>query len=114
MRIGQSRRCSPGSRRQRRPRHSIGSSDPRNTRGHRRSVLLRARNCSPRAACRSPHSKSRHRQIRRFDARHSLGCKVVAARRQLSGRATDTIKLSSVRSFLLLACADVCYVTRKS
>jgi hypothetical protein len=98
MRIGHRRQRLPGSHHLRRPRRSIGSFDPRNKRGRRRSVLLRAQNCSPRAACRSPHSKSRHRATRRLDARHSSGCKVVAARRQLSGRATGAISFSSVRS----------------
>ena len=78
----------------------------------RRSVLLRARNRSPRAACRSLHSKFRHRPIRRPDARHSSGCKVVAARRQLSGRATDAISFSSVCLFPVAA-QDV-NVTRAS
>ena len=90
---------SPGSRRWRRQRHSLGSFGPWNKRGHLRSVLLRAQNRSPRAACRSPRSKSRHRPTRHLDARHSSGCQLVAARRQLSGQATDTIKFSSVRSF---------------
>jgi len=99
MRKGDRWQHSPGSRRWRRQRHSLGSFGPWNKRGHRRSVLPRAQNRSPRAACRSPHSKFRHRQTRRLDARHSSGCKLAAARRQPSGRATDTIKLSSVRSF---------------
>ena len=34
----------------------------------------------------SPHSKSRHRATRRPDARHSSDRKLVAARRQVSGR----------------------------
>ena len=90
---------SPGSRHWRRQRHSLGSFGPWNKRGHRRSVLLRAQNRSPRAECRSPHSKSRHRPIRRLDARHSSECKLIAARRRVSGRAAEAINLSSVRSF---------------
>ena len=96
---------SPGSRHWRRQRHSLGSFRPWNKRGHRRSVLLRARNRSSRAECRSPHSKSRHRPTRRSDVRHSSGCKPAAAQQQLSGRATDTTKPSSVRC-LLLRCND--------
>jgi len=91
---------SPGSRHWRRQRHSLGSFGPWNKRGHRRSVLLRAQNRSPRAACRSPHSKSRHKLTRPLDARHSSGCKPVAARWQASRRARDAINLSSVRFFL--------------
>jgi hypothetical protein len=100
MRIGQHQRQSLGSRHLRRPRRSIGSFDPRNKRGHRRSVLLPVRNRSPRAACRSPHSKSRHKLTRRLDARHSSGCKPVVARRQVPERPTDAINLSSLCSFL--------------
>jgi hypothetical protein len=91
---------SPGSRHWRRQRHSLGSFGPWNKRGHRRSVLLRAQNRSPRAECRSPHSKSRHRPIRRLDARHSSGRKPVEARRQALQRPTDAIDLSSLCSFL--------------
>ena len=100
MRIGQSRRCSPGSRHQRRHRHSLGSFDPRNRRGHRRFVLLHTLNRSSREGCRSPHSKRHHRANRRPDARHSSDRKLVAARRQVSGRVTNAISFSSVRSLL--------------
>src|SRR6516225_992274 len=61
MRKGDRWQHSPGLRRWRRQRHSLGSFGPWNKRGHRRSVLLRAQNRSPHAACRSPHSKSRHK-----------------------------------------------------
>src|SRR5262249_16478761 len=75
---------------------------PRNKRDYRLSVLPRGRNRSPHAGCRSPHSKSRHRATRRPDARHSSDRKLVAARRQVSGRATNAISFSSVRSLFLL------------
>ena len=100
MRKGGRWQHSPGSRRLRRQRHSLGSFGPWNKRGHRRSVLLRGQNRSPRAACRSPHSKPRHRPTRRLDARHSFGWKPVAAQQQVSGGATDAISFSSVPFFL--------------
>jgi hypothetical protein len=99
MRIDQSRQRPPGPHHWRRHRHSLGSFGPRNKRGRRQSVLLRARNRSLRAACKSPHSNSRHRATRRPDAQHLSGRKLVAARRQASGRATDAKSFSSVRSF---------------
>ena len=95
---------SPGSRHWRRQRHSLGSFGPWNKRGRRRSVLLRAQNRSPRAGCKSPHSTSRHRPTRRLDAQRSSGSKLVAARQQVSERATDAIKLSSVRSLFSSPC----------
>jgi len=96
MRIGQHQRRSLESRHWRRQHHSLGSFDLRNKRGRPRSALLRARNCSRHAACRSPHSKSRHRATH---SRHSSGCELVPAPRQASGRPTDAINPSSVRSF---------------
>jgi hypothetical protein len=97
MRIGHHWQRSLGSHHYRRQRHSLGSFGPWNTRGRRRSVLLRARNRSPRAECRSPHSKSRHRPTRRFDGRHSSGCKrCLVPRWQMSGPETDAIHFSWV------------------
>ena len=99
MRKGDRWQHSPGSRHWRRQRHSLGSFGPWNKRGHRRSVLLRAQNRSPRAEYRSPHSKCRRRPICRLDARHSSECKLIAVRRRVSGRAAEAINLSSVRTF---------------
>jgi hypothetical protein len=101
MRIDHRRQRLPGSHHLRRPRRSIGSFDPRNKRGHRRSVLLPVRNRSPRAACRSPHSKSRHRATRGLDARHSSKCKLITARRRLWVRSSGATSVSLVRSFCL-------------
>src|SRR5215469_16542442 len=103
MRKGDRWQHSPGSRRWRRQHHSLDSFGPWNKRDHRRSVLLRAQNRSPRAACRSPHSKSRHRQTRRLDARHSSECKQgLAKRRQLLERETEAICYSPVLSSFLV------------
>jgi hypothetical protein len=105
MRIGHHWQRSLGSHHYRRQRHSLGSFRPWDTRGRRRSVLLRARNRSPRAACKSPHSKFRHRPTRRLDSRHSSGCKrSLVPRWQVSGprngRNTFFMGLSLVRPIL--------------
>ena len=101
LRIDQSRRRPPELRRYARHRHSLGSFGPRNKRGRRQSVLLRVPNRSSRAECRSPHSTSRHRATRRSDARHSSGCKQVAARWQESVLLTGAIE-RSISSVLFL------------
>ena len=104
LRIGQNRRRPPELRRWRRQRHSLGSFGPRNKRGYRRSAQRRERNRSPRVGCRSPHSKPHHRVNRRSDPQHWTEEKQsTAPRRQVSGRETDVINFSSIRSFFLSA-----------
>src|SRR5215469_13656265 len=99
LRIGQSRRRLPELRRYARHCHALGSFGPRHKRCCRQSVPPRAPNRSHRAACRLPHSTFRHRATRRPEARHSSGCKLIAA--QVSVLLTGAIERSSVRSFLL-------------